>query len=191
MNKRNLIFLLIALSIVLPVGVWFGVSSEYLGTGETINIIFDEPGTYTITAKVTDSGGLTATDAVTVTVNPLPPPEPPPPPPEPPPPPPPPSVKEILCEVNIYAGTGKNAKAYLGIHVVEADGQEAVGDARVTVALTANNKFRKFLVANTDTDGMATLQLGPAKGCYRVAVTEVISPDCEWINDPLEAEKCF
>ncbi|MDH3398982.1 MAG: hypothetical protein OEM81_14305, partial [Acidimicrobiia bacterium] len=49
--------------------VWSSIPAGVVGTGASVSTATLAPGTYDVTASVTDSGGLTGSDSITITVN--------------------------------------------------------------------------------------------------------------------------
>lgn len=119
-------------------------------------------GTYTITASVTDSGGKTSNDSVTITVGSAPPP--------------PPSPGSVTVDAIMYSGTGgKNSNVHLLVDVALS---EPVFEASVSVTLYRDGAVYGTATGLTDTSGVAHFKAPKAAaGCYTTVVTAVTGAD--------------
>ncbi|AFS82157.1 matrixin family metalloprotease [Candidatus Nitrosopumilus sediminis] len=135
---------------------WTSNIDGAIGTGGSFSASLTD-GTHIITAQVTDAGGKTATDSITITVGEI--------------------IVAEKTSVNpiVYSLTGgKNSDRHLlvTIHVVDNLGQGVAG-ANVSITLDRDTPppFTYTGSATTGTDGKITFQLSNAKsGCYTTVV---------------------
>jgi hypothetical protein len=135
---------------------WTSSKDGSIGSGGSVSKTLTD-GSHTITAQVTDSGGKTSNDSVTITVGEAP------------------LAEEISVNQIIYGLTGgKNGDRHLlvTIHVIDNLGQDVSGSGvSVTMERDTPPPFMYTGSATTGADGKVTFQLSNAKsGCYTTTV---------------------
>jgi len=135
--------------------VWTSNLSGQIGTGATFARTLPA-GTHTITASVTDSGGLVGTKSITITVTQT-------------------QTNTLSATVATNKSTYVN-KEKVTITVTVTSGGALVGSASVTAVVTAANNTKTTLTGLTGTNGIATLAYTintrkGATGTYGIGVT--------------------
>jgi len=135
--------------------VWTSNVSGQIGTGATFTRTLPA-GTHTITASVTDSGGLVGTKSITITVTET-------------------QTNTLSASVTTNKSTYVN-KEKVTITVTVTSGGAPVGSASVTAVVTAANNTQTTLTGTTGTNGVATLTYTinsrkTGTGTYSIAVT--------------------
>lgn len=135
--------------------VWTSNLSGQIGTGATFTRTLPV-GTHTITAAVTDSGGLVGTKSITITVSEA-------------------QTNTLNATVDTNKSTYVN-KEKVTITVTVTSGGTPVGSTSVTAVVTAANNTKTTLTGTTGTNGVATLTytINSRKGgtgTYGIAVT--------------------
>jgi len=135
--------------------VWTSNLTGQIGMGATFTRTLPA-GTHTITASVTDSGGLVGTKSATITVSEA-------------------QTGALSATVATNKSTYVN-KEKVTITVTVTSGSAPVGSASVTVVVTAANSIKTTLTGLTGTNGVATLTytINSRKGgtgTYNIAVT--------------------
>lgn len=135
-------------------------------SGVTVNHIYAATGIYTVTLTVTDGGGLSASDMLTVTVN-DPPAE---------------ATQAIVDSVSYSTEGGKNQNLHLGIAslVVDNFGNPVEG-ASVSITLNHDSGSSWSGTGVTDSSGKAAFKLNRApSGCYSTTITDVSAANLTW-----------
>lgn len=135
-------------------------------SGAVVNHVYTATGIYTVTLTVVDSGGISASDTLTVTVN-DPPAE---------------APRAIVDSVGYSTDGGKNQNLHLRIApLVVDDLGNPVGGASVSITLNHDSGSSWSGTAVTDSSGKAYFKLNNApSGCYTTTVTDVSAANLTW-----------
>lgn len=144
---------------------WSSSIDGAIGTGGSFSATLSD-GNHTITASVTDSGGASGDDAVSITVGD-----------------PPTEATTVSVSAVTYATEGgKNQDKHLLITIALVDDQgNAVSGASVSIDLYRDTSLIASGTATTGTDGTVTFSLKNAQsGTYTTTVTDVSASGLTW-----------
>ncbi len=102
-----------------------------IGSGANFSVVLGE-GSHTITASVTDSGGLTGDDTITITVLPAVPA----------------LTVSVSTDLDVY---GERDKVVISAHVT--DGTNPVANANISVTIITNSGNQRIYIGTTDSNG--------------------------------------
>ncbi len=148
--------------------VWTSSINGQIGTGGNFSSATLSDGNHTITATVSDSGGATGSDSISITVGTTPPPT---------------EATTVSVDSITYATEGgRNSKKHLFITVALVDDlADPVAGASVSIDLYLSESFYARGTGTTATDGTVTFTLKNApSGCYTTIVTDVAAQGLTW-----------
>jgi len=144
---------------------WTSSIDGSIGTGGNISATLSD-GNHTITATVTDSGGKTGSDSISVTVG-TPPPEP--------------TTVSVTSITYATEGGRKQDKNLLITVALEDDLGSPVAGASVSIDLYRDGELDSVGTGTTGTDGTITFSRKNARtGAYTTAVTDVTAAGLTW-----------
>jgi len=154
--------------------VWTSDIDGEIGTGGSFSTTLSD-GSHTITASVTDSGGKTGNDSVSITIGT-------------------PTEPTIVSVDSITYATegGRNSDRHLIITVALVnDLRDPVTDASVSIDVYLDGSLYGSGTGTTGTLGTVTFKVNNApSGCYKTTVTNVVANGLDWDGATPENESC-
>lgn len=154
--------------------VWTSDIDDQIGTGGSFSTTLSD-GSHTITASVTDSGGKTGNDSISITVGT---------PTEP--------TTVSVDSITYHTEGGRNSDRHLIITVALVDDLgDPVADASVSIDVDLDGSLYSSGTGTTGKDGTVTFKVTNApSGCYETTVTNVVANGLNWDGTTPENESC-
>jgi len=145
--------------------VWTSSIDDQIGTGGSFSAVLSD-GTHTITASVTDSGGKTGSDSISITVG-TPPGEP---------------TTVRVGTITYATEGGRDGKKHLSVTIALVDDLgNPVSGASVSIDVDLGESLYASETGTTGADGTVTFKLPNApSGCYTTTVTDVTAEGLTW-----------
>jgi hypothetical protein len=150
---------------------WNSNVDGHLATGANFERQLSK-GNHTVTATVSDSGGLTASNSVQISVNESP-------------------LTPMHTRLTFYSSRSF-WKVNLGLEVMATDNNEQpVSGANITVDLYRRTRFWKTFMLTTDRTGLAEIYLGRQRNfCYKAILKNVQAEGYLWSGNDKSTEYC-